>query len=326
MNTEKTLWGRIAGSREALTKYLTLASTVAILIVFTAITPSFLGPRNIINILKDLSPVLVMACGEGYVLMLGSIDLSIGSVASCAAVMLTVLLKSIGPWAYPVVILYGVLAGVLNGVLHTRLSVPSFIATLSTSAIWQSFAYLLSGGQPLTMLPDVWPYVNWAKFTLFGAVPILFIVALLVLVSYSLVSRFTSSGHTVRAAGANERATWLMGRNVRRAKVAAFLYSGLGAALGGILFAVKLKSGIPTVGVQYTMLAIAAAVLGGLQMTGGKGSILMTLLGALLITVIQNGMNVVGVSGLLQQIIFGTLLLIAIYINSDKQHKGLVVK
>ena len=326
MNTEKALWGRFSGNREALTKILTLASTAAILVVFTAITPSFLGLRNIVNILKDLSPVLVMACGEGYVLMLGSIDLSIGSIASCAAVLLTVLLKWIGPWAYPVVLLYGVLAGVLNGYLHTRLSVPSFIATLSTSAIWQSCAYLLSGGQPLTMLPDVWPYVNWAKVTLFGAVPVLFLAALLVLAAYSMVSRFTTAGHAVRASGSNERATWLMGQNVRRAKVIAFLNAGLGAALGGIFFAVKLKSGIPTVGVQYTMLAIAAAVLGGIQMTGGKGAILMTLLGALLITIIQNGMNVVGVSGLMQQIIFGAILLAAIFVNSDKNHKGLVVK
>jgi ribose transport system permease protein len=326
MNTLRSLWGRIASSREALTKYLTLASTVAILIVFTAISPSFLGPRNIINILKDLSPVLVMACGEAYVLMLGSIDLSIGSIASCAAVMLTVLLKLIGPWAYPVVILYGVLAGILNGVLHTRLSVPSFIATLSTSAIWQSFAYLLSGGQPLTMLPDVWPYVNWSKITLFGTVPVLFIVALVILVAYSMVSRFTTSGHTVRAAGANERATWLMGQNVRRAKVVAFLCSGLGAALGGIFFAVKLKSGIPTVGTQYTMLAIAAAVLGGLQMTGGKGAILMTLLGALLITIIQNGMNVIGVDAFWQQIVFGIIVILAVYITADRGGRNLIVK
>ncbi len=326
MSNENSILAKMGRNREALTKYLALASAVIIALVFSAISPSFLGPRNIINILKDLSPVLVMACGEAFVLMLGSIDLSIGCVASCSAVMLTVLLKSIGPWAYLVVLCYGMFAGLLNGVLHTRLGVPSFIATLSTQAIWQSSAYMLSGGQPLTMLPAVWPFVNWGKITFFGCIPMLFVAALAVLLVYSVINQFTIPGRTIRAAGANERATWLMGRNVRRGKIIAFFCSGLGAAIGGIIFAVKLKSGIPTVGTQYTMLAIAAAVLGGVQMTGGKGTILLTLLGALLITIIQNGMNVIGVDGLWQQIIFGMLLLVAIFMNSDKSHKGLIVK
>lgn len=326
MSNENSIWARIGRNREALTKYLALASAVIISLVFSAITPNFLGPRNILNILKDLSPVLVLACGEAFVLMLGSIDLSIGCIASCSAVMLTVLLKSVGPWAYVVVICYGIFAGLLNGVLHTRLGVPSFIATLSTQAIWQSCAYMLSGGQPLTMLPAVWPFVDWGKITFFSCVPLLFVVALLVLLAASVISRFTIPGRTIRAAGSNERATWLMGRNVRKAKLIAFLCSGIGAAIGGIFFAVKLKSGIPTVGTQYTMLAIAAAVLGGVQMTGGRGSILLTLLGALLITIIQNGMNVVGVDGLWQQIIFGMLLLVAIFMNSNRSHKGLIVK
>lgn len=317
---------KLQRGRETVTKYIALFSTVLILLVFSAINHNFLSSRNIVNILKDISPILAMASGEGFVLMLGSIDLSVGSIASCSAVMLTVLLKSCGVWAYPIVILFGVFAGFLNGFLHTRLSVPSFIATLSTAAIWQSSAYLISGGQPLSMMPAVWPYVNWGKIYLFDTIPVLFLVALMVLLIYTIISKYTVVGHTVLAAGANERAVWLMGRNVRKAKVMAFLLSGLGAAIGGIFFAVKLKSGIPTVGVQYTMLVIAATVLGGIQLTGGKGKIIMTFIGALLIAVIQNGMNVIGVNGLLQQIIFGSLLLLAIFLNSDINHKGLIVK
>ena len=317
-----------AGSmdRETLTKIFSLISTIVISVVFCAMNPSFLGTKNITNLLRDMSPVLVMACGEAYVLMLGSIDLSTGTVASCAAVMMTVLLQNVGAWAYPIVILYGVFAGTMNGVLHTKLGVPSFIATLSTQAIWQSAAYLLSGGQPLSLLPAAWPLVNWAKVNVLGCIPLLFLAALVVLLIYFFVSRYTGIGRTVKSVGSNERATWLMGQNVHGAKILAFMFSGLGAAIGGIFFAVKAKSGIPTVGVQYNMLGIAAAVLGGVQMTGGKGSIFMTLLGALLITIIQNGMNVVGVDGLWQQIIFGALLLAAIFMNSDKDHKGLIVK
>ncbi len=326
MQKQQSFWRRVTAQRETLTKYLSLVTTILLMVVFGMIRPAFLGPRNIINILKDLSPVMVMACGEAFVLLLGSIDLSIGAIASCSAVLLTVLLPVMGPWAYAVVLGYGVFTGLLNGFLHTRFGVPTFIATLSTQAIWQSCAYLISGGQPLTMLPPVWPYVNWGKTIFFGAVPLLFLAAVMVLIVYTFISRFTAVGRVVTATGANERATWLMGCNVRRSKMQAFLCSGLGAAIGGILFAIKLKSGIPTVGTQYTMLAIAAAVLGGVSMTGGKGAIALTLLGAMLITVIQNGMNVIGVDGLWQQIIFGSLLLAAIYLNSDKSHKGLIVK
>lgn len=176
------------------------------------------------------------------------------------------------------------------------------------------------------MAKPVWIYVDWGKVKFFNCIPLLFIVAFLVLIILSVVSRFTGIGHTVLATGANERATWLIGRNVKKAKIVAFVFSSLGACIGGILFAVKAKSGIPTVGTQYNMLSIAAAVMGGVSMSGGRGSIFMTLLGALLITMIQNGMNVIGIDALWQNIIFGALLLLAIFMNSDKNHKGLVVK
>lgn len=185
---------------------------------------------------------------------------------------------------------------------------------------------MISGGMPLSMAKPVWIYVDWGKVKFFNCIPLLFIVAFLVLIILSVVSRFTGIGHTVLATGANERATWLIGRNVKKAKIVAFVFSSLGACIGGILFAVKAKSGIPTVGTQYNMLSIAAAVMGGVSMSGGRGSIFMTLLGALLITMIQNGMNVIGIDALWQNIIFGALLLLAIFMNSDKNHKGLVVK
>ncbi|MDO4990288.1 MAG: ABC transporter permease [Eubacteriales bacterium] len=326
MDSVKNIRNKVGMDRETMTKIFSLFSTIVISVVFCIMRPTFLSVKNITNILRDMSPTLVMACGVAFALMLGSIDLSTGTVASCAAVLMTVLLQEVGVWAYPIVIIYGVFAGALNGLLHTKLGVPSFIATLSTQAIWQSAAYLLSGGQPLSLLPKAWPLVNWGKVNILGCIPLLFLAALVVLLVYSFISRYTGIGRTVRAVGSNERATWLMGQNVHAAKILAFMCSGLGAAIGGIFFAVKAKSGVPTVGVQYNMLGIAAAVLGGIQMTGGKGSVFMTLLGALLITIIQNGMNVVGVDGLWQQIIFGALLLAAIYMNSDKDHKGLIVK
>ncbi len=325
MNGLEKLIETYRAHRNDLTKYSSLISIVILIAVFFSINPNFGGIVNIKNILMDISPLLVMSCGVAFTLMLGSIDLSTGSIASCSAVMLTVLLTKIGPPAYAVVVIYGILAGLLNGLLHTVLKVPSFIATLSTQCIWQSAAFILSGGMPLAMLPVNWPYVDWAKISI-GPVPVMFLLALAVMLVYFILQSRTTLGKTILALGANERAARLIGLKINKAKVIGFLLSGLGAALGGIFFAAKLKSGIPTVGEQYTLMAIASAVLGGVALTGGKGSIPMTLIGVCLITIIQNGMNVIAVNGLWQQIVFGALVLCAIYLNSDRVRKDLVVK
>lgn len=314
-----------AFSRDNLSKILSVASIIILIMVFTTINPNFLVMKNITNILNDMSPLLVMACGVAFVLMLSSIDLSLGSIASCSAVMLTVLFDAIGPSAFIVVILYGMFAGLLNGVLHTYFKIPSFIATLCTQSFWQSIALLISGAQPLPMLPEVWPYIDWAKIT-FGVVPILFIISISFTILYTVFQLKTKIGKTILALGANERSARLMGLNINQAKMTAFFLSGLAAAIGGIIFAVKLKSGIPTVGAQYNLMAIASAALGGIALSGGKGTIPMTIVGAGLITIIQNGMNVIAVDGYWQQIVFGFIVLVAIYMNSSRSAKDLVVK
>jgi ribose/xylose/arabinose/galactoside ABC-type transport system permease subunit len=320
LNILKSMLGR-----ENLSKILSVASIVALSLVFVTINPRFLVSKNITNILNDMSPLWVMACGVAFVLMLSSIDLSLGSIASCSAVMLTVLFSSIGPFAYPIVIMYGMLAGLINGMLHTYLKIPSFIATLCTQSIWQSVALLIAGAKPLPMLPPVWPYIEWVKIT-FGVVPILFIISFLLMLLYTVIQKKTKVGRTMLALGENEGAARLIGLDINKAKVTAFFLSGIAASIGGIIFAVKLKSGIPTVGAQYNLMAIASAALGGVALSGGKGDIPMTIIGAGLIIIIQNGMNVIAVDGYWQQIVFGALVLIAIYINADHNRRDLVVK
>jgi ribose/xylose/arabinose/galactoside ABC-type transport system permease subunit len=310
---------------ENLQKFLSIGSIVVLVLVFYGINRNFLVPRNITNILNAMSPLLVMACGVALVLMLGSVDLSIGSIASCSAVILTILFGKIGPAAYIVVVLYGMFAGLINGALHTYLKIPSFITTLCTLSIWQSAALIISGAQPLPMLPPVWPYIDWTRIT-FGVVPILFLLGIAFTLLYTLIQAKTRVGKTVLFSGSNERAARLIGLNINQAKVTAFFMSGLGASVGGIFFAVKLKSGIPTVGVPYTLMAIASAALGGIALSGGKGAVPMTIVGAMLITIIQNGMNVIAVDGYWQQIVFGSLVLIAILMNTDRRARNLVVK
>ena len=311
--------------RHNISRFISLASIVVLVVLFTVMNRNFLSAVNVRNLLTDVSPLLVMSCGVALVLLLGSIDLSMGSIASCSAVMLTLFFNHIGPMAYVVVFAFGIFAGLLNGFLHAKLKVPSFIATLSTQSIWQSAAYLLSGGMPLTLFPKNWGYVNWIRIR-FGPVPLIFFIAFAVMLVYHLYQSRTETGKTMMALGSNERAARLIGLNINKAKIIAFMLSGLGAAIAGMFFAVKLKSGIPTVGEQYNLIAIASAALGGVALTGGRGYIPMVIIGVGLITVIQNGMNVIAVDGFWQQIVFGLLVLAAIYMNSDRRRRDLVVK
>ncbi len=310
---------------ENVNKYLSGVSIIVLVILFTAMNPAFLGAINVKNILVDISPLLAMASGVACVLLLGSIDLSIGSICSCAVVMLTVLLQKIGIWAYPVVVVYGIIAGLINGIIFTKVKIPAFIVTLSTMSIWQSCAYIISGGMPLAMPSKIWGLVNWTKVAV-GFIPLIFVLAVIIMCLFGFFQHRFVLGRGMIAVGANEKATRLMGLNVPRIKVMAFTLSGLGAAIGGIFFAAKLKSGIPTVGEPYQMMAIAAAVLSGISLSGGKGNIYTAILGVLLITLIQNGMNVIQVDGFWQQIVFGILIIFAISINTDRSIRGFVVK
>ncbi|MDR0361335.1 MAG: ABC transporter permease [Planctomycetota bacterium] len=317
--------------RDNMSRFISLASIVLLVIIFTVMNPNFLGAANVRNLLTDISPLLVMSCGVALVLLLGSIDLSMGSIASCSAVMLTLTFTCAGWWSYALIFLFGVFAGFLNGILHAKLKVPSFIATLSTQSIWQSAAFLLSGGQPLTLIPKNWGYVNWVRAKSIGPIPLgpippLFLIGLVLMIVYYVYQSRTETGKTMMALGANERAARLIGLGINRAKIVAFTFSGIGAAVAGMIFAVKLKSGIPTVGEQYNLIAIASAALGGVALTGGRGHIILVILGVGLITVIQNGMNVIAVDGFWQQIVFGLLVLAAIYMNSDRRRRDLVVK
>lgn len=305
--------------------YLSAASIIVLVGVFSAMNPNFIGPANIKNILSDVAPILVMSIGVTFVLLIGSIDLSVGAVCSCACVMTGMWFPHLGNWVIPVVLVYGLLAGALNGVIFTSLKIPSFIVTLSTMSLWKCAALLLSKGAPKGIPLELWPSFSWIKYK-FGVIPINFAIGLVVLGVYYVIQRNTVFGKSVFAVGANERAARIIGLDVLRTKMLAFVLSGLGSALSGVFFALILKSSLPTIGDQLVLVAIASVVLGGTALTGGKGSVLKTLLGVALVIVIQNGLNVIAVDAFWQQIVFGALVIFAVYLNTDKSDRRLIIK
>lgn len=308
-----------------LSEYLVIISTITIFFVFGFFNKNFIGLKNIQNILESAASLLLMAAGVTFVILCGSIDLSTGSICTCAGVITGCFIADIGNWIIPLMIILGAIAGWVNGILITKLKMPSFIVTLCTMSIWKCVALVISGGASKNIPMDKTFIVDWAKIKIIG-LPILFILALVIFLIFLFFERCTVIGKSWFAIGGNERAARIMGVNIDKAKIYAFIFCGIGSSLSGALYAVRLRSSIPTIGDNMTLLAIAAVVLGGTQLTGGKGSVLRTLLGAFTVIIIQTGLMVTGVGGYWQDIVFGTILIATIYLNSDKTGRDIIVK
>jgi ribose transport system permease protein len=305
--------------------FISCLSLVILIVLFTSINKNFLNTPNLTNLLTDIAPLLVIGCGVTFVLLIGSIDLSIGAIASCSAVLLTVLLPKVGIMAYLITLIYGAAAGLINGVIFTKVKIPSFIATLGAMSVWQSVAFVLSKGAPLQIKVHEWGYISWVKIKL-GVFSMPLIVSLIVVALFYIVQSKTKLGKHSFAVGANERAARIAGVNVNLIKVGVYIICGLCSALSGIFLAAKLKSGIPTVGDPFTLMAVAAVALGGTSLSGGKGGVIGTILGVALVIVIQNGMNIIAVDALWQQIVFGLLIIFAVYITTDRRGRNIVIK
>lgn len=313
-------------ARECLVKFMPVVCLILVVAGFTAITPAFISPFNIRNILTDAAPLLMVSGALTFVLLLGCIDLSTGSIISCACVVSGLYIGQTGsPAMLGMMLVMGLAAGLLNGFVYTQLRVPTFVATLCTAAIWQCAALLLSGGAPKGIPIKLWKTIAWSKNTVLG-MPVMFVLALAFLAVLYFIQSRTPTGKTIFAVGANEKAARMMGLKTTWAKLAAFTLTGVGASLAGVFYAIKLRSSLPTVGSNLTLMAIASVVLGGTTLTGGIGSVARTVVGVFLVIALQNGLNVVGVDAFWQQIVFGLLVIVAIILNTDKSGRDIVIK
>lgn len=295
-------------------------SVVLLILVFFLINPAFLNNFNIKNLLINMAPLLVMACGATFVWLVGSIDLSMGAVCSVANVILVQFMPNMGIGAYFLAAGFGVVSGALLGVIQVKLKIPSFIASLGFMSIWGSVALLITPS-PMQIPSDYKYLIEWSK-TSFGALSLATIIALVITVLFFLFHQYTKAGRSINVIGGNERAARLSGIKVDRYKILAFVICGFTAALCGIMLAAKLKSSAPTVGDSYTLLAVSAVLLGGT--VGGRGNIFKTLCGVLIIVIIQNGMTIIGVDAFWNQIVFGALLIVAMILTQRGKRNAVV--
>jgi ribose transport system permease protein len=298
-------------------KWLPLA-TLAVLILLVGIAqPSFLQPGTLIELASDTAVLFILATGVTFVIMLGGIDLSIQSMASLASVIVALTITRLGYGSFLLAIVIGAIAGLLSGIVHVRLKIPSFIATLAMGGVLFSAALVISKERSITLDETGRAYQAWITGRAFGLPNVIFI-GLLVLAGAHVVQARTRFGRYSAAIGAGEPAAYASGVKVGRQKIFAFVLSAAFAALAGVVLAGRLASGSPTLAAELLLPSIAAVVVGGTAITGGVGSIWRTLVGALIISVVRIGMTFLGVNIFAQNIVFGAVLIGAVAITIDR--------
>ena len=305
--------------------WLPLIVLAVLVIVVSVYDPGFFSVANLLTITSDTMTLFLMASGLTFVIMMGSIDLSVQAIASMASCILAAYITRYGAWAIPFALLGGAVAGLFSGIVSTRLRIPSFIATLAVSGVVLSAGFWFSDTRSVNIPAESRDtYLTWATGTLAG-IPSEIWVGVAVLVALSALLQLTPFGRLIRGIGAQEQAVVASGIHVDRIKLLAFVLSGLMAGLAGVVMASRLGSGSPTLANEFLLPAIAAVVVGGTAITGGVGSVWRTFIGALIIQVVRIGMTFMGVSVFAQQIVFGALLVAAVAVTIDRS-KILVVK
>lgn len=317
---------RSAGRRSAdvLLRFGLLPILLLVAVVtFSVIEPRFLTPLNGTNVSRQLSFLLILTIAQMLVLLTAEIDMSIGATIALTSVISSKVMVAAGGGGSGgiAVLLAGVLAGLavglvvglLNGLVVARFKVPSFIVTIGTASVAVGAALLLSKGAPVTGLPPEFTSALGTARVL--GVPVPFLVALGVLLAAYVLLSWTVLGHYLFAVGGGEDAARLVGVPVLRTKVTAFVLCSMLTSLAGVLLTARVSSGEPTLGQEYVILAIAAAVLGGTSFFGGEGRLGLVAVGALFLVVLSNGMNLIRVPSYVQQVVLGALLIAAVIID-----------
>ena len=301
---------RIVASREAGTALGLLALCVGLWIA----TPYFATTTNLANVAEQSAVTGVIAIGMTCVILTGGIDLSVGSIVALAGVIIGWALQHDVPIVAALMLgaLAGIVAGAVNGIMITRGKLPPFIATLGMMSVARGAALMISDGRPISGFPDSVRLLATGR-PLGIPVPVLLMLALYA-AAHVMLTR-TVLGRYLYAIGGNEEASAMAGIHVERYKTITYVLSGLSASICAMLLVARLDSAQPVAGMGYELDAIAAVVIGGTSLLGGSGSVIGSLIGALIMSVLRNGLNLLGVSSYLQQVAIGVVIIAAVLID-----------
>lgn len=318
MNTNENIKRKFE-YKEILSKLGPLLALIVLIIFVSILSPSFLSLTNLMNLMRQVSTNALIAFGMTFVIITGGIDLSVGStLALSSAIMAGMIVNGIDPLiAMTVSLIAGFILGAVNGLLITKGKLVPFIATLATMTIYRGATLVLTDGKPITGLDETFIFQFMGRGYFFG-IPFPIVITLVVFALLFVLLHKMSFGRKTFAIGGNEKASFIAGVKSNKIKIFVYSISGVLASLAGIILTSRLNSAQPTAGESYEMDAIASVVLGGTSMSGGKGRIFGTLIGALIIGTLNNGLNLLGVSTFYQQIVKGIVIIIAVLIDRRK--------
>lgn len=290
-----------------------------VLCVFLSVFPktsgSFFTRQNIFNVLRQISTNLFLACGMTMVIILGGIDLSVGSIialSGCISAGCVARYNLPLPIALLMGLLVGLLVGMFNGAVISKTTIPAFIVTLATMNIAKGLAYVYTGGSPVRVVTKEWQFLGAGYVGIF---PTPVVILVIVLIITAIIMNKTKMGRHMYAVGGNQQAAEFSGIKVEKVKFFVHAFSGLMAGLAGIVLASRMYSGQPTAGDGAEMDAIAAVVVGGTSMAGGSGKIGGTIIGGLIIGVLNNGLNLLNVNSFWQYVVKGVVILLAVFLD-----------
>lgn len=290
-------------------------------IILSIASPYFLQPNNLINLLRQVSLNAIVAAGVTFVILTGDIDLSVGSIVAVSGTLFAGFILNMGLPIWLSIILglgVGTLFGLLNGIIVAYTRIPAIIVTLGMMTVARGAALLYSGGYPITGLPKSVEFIGRGYI---GPIPVPVVIMVVVFTVAGILLTRTKFGRHVYALGGNEETVRLAGISVKKIKMKIFMISGFLSAVSGLIVTARLSSGQPMAAEGWELNAIAATVVGGTSIAGGRGTIIGTLIGALIIGMITNGLNIMNVSPYMQRVVRGAVIIVAVLVRA-----GLVKK
>ncbi|WP_078435138.1 MULTISPECIES: ABC transporter permease [Bacillaceae] len=298
-------------------KYGTVIALFVLVLIISIMNSKFLSMYNILNVFRQVSINGLIAFGMTFVILTGGIDLSVGAILALTGMVLGLMVASGTPdlIAIPLVLLLGALLGWFNGVLISKVKLQAFIVTLATMTMFSGITMIISDGIPAMGITENSPILNFFSQGDILGIPFPMIILLVVFALLLIILQKTVFGRGVYAIGGNEEVARLSSLPTDRIKTSVYIISGVMSALAGVILTSRLSSSQPTAGAGFELDAIAAVVIGGTSLAGGKGRLFGTLIGVLIIGVLNNGLNIIGVSAFYQQFIKGLVILLAVILD-----------
>jgi len=295
-------------------------SLLILCVAFALTTSTFLSVRNLLNVLDQLTVLGIMALGMTAVIVIGGIDLSVGSVLALSMMVMGWLSNVMGlpmPIAMLAALVVGALCGMGSGLLITKANLPAFIATLAMMSIARGLANMVTDGSQIVGYPEWFSALSINRYFGFMSVTVLLTIVLTVLAA--IYMKYRAGGRALYAIGGASEVARLAGIQVKRVTLVVYTVCGMLAGLAGVVMSTRLDSSQPSGGLGYELDTIAAVVIGGASLSGGVGSIWGTLMGVLTIGVLRNGLNLLGVSPFIQQIVIGGVIVLAVAVDSNRR-------